>query len=217
MKRLALLLCFAAATIGSLAANPVTVTFTGANGQVDANGSGYYISPYSGTINGASVTLYCDDDANEVSNGQTWQANLTSLTSGNLSNTRYGGATNALTLYDEVAWLTTQYAYPLNSSTDQRNSDIQDTIWNIFNPGKAPTPSNGSYWLTQAQNNYASISYSNFFIVTNVGPVQPTGQVQEFITVLTPEPSSMLMLGCGLIALSVFARKFIRREQTSRS
>jgi hypothetical protein len=60
-----------------------------------------------------------------------------------------------------------------------------------------------------AQENYQTISYDNFRIVTNVGPVLQTGQVQEFLTILppgiaatsaaTPEPAPALLIGVGLL------------------
>jgi len=55
---------------------PVTMVFTGVNG---ANDGQYYVSPYSGTMNGQSVTLFCDDITNGVTFGQQWWANVTNL------------------------------------------------------------------------------------------------------------------------------------------
>src|SRR5258708_33378459 len=75
---------------------PVTMVFTGVNG---ANDGQYYLSPYSGTMNGQSVTLFCDDIINDVTFGQQWQANVTNLaTAGNtndFSQTRYGSGTGS--------------------------------------------------------------------------------------------------------------------------
>jgi hypothetical protein len=42
---------------------PVTMVFQNVNG---ANGGPYYVSPYLGTLNGQTVTLFCDDILNEV-------------------------------------------------------------------------------------------------------------------------------------------------------
>jgi hypothetical protein len=69
-----------------------TMQFTGVNG---ANDGVYYVSPYTGTLNygtssAQTVVLFCVDINNEVSIGQVWNANITSLASGNFSNTRYG-------------------------------------------------------------------------------------------------------------------------------
>jgi hypothetical protein len=161
-----------------LGANPIEATFVGVNG---AAAFGYYVGPYYGKLEQQSVVLDCVDFANDVSFGQQWSANLSHIdTQQDLANTRFGSRANALQLYQEAAWLTIQYS--LNSASAY--ADIQATIWQLFD-GYAPTPSTG-YWLSQAQANYTSGNYDNFFVVTNTGPVNPTGQVQEFLTVLNP-------------------------------
>jgi hypothetical protein len=221
-------------TLLPLKANPVEADFVGVNGVI---GFGYYVGPYYGRLNQQSVDLYCVDFANDVSFGQRWAANLSSLVASDLSNTRYGGSANALQFYQEAAWLTEQYALVPWWSY----GDIQATIWQLFDR-YAPTPSS-NYWLNLAQTNYASGNYNNFFIVTNVGPVNPTGQVQEFLTVLdpsmpiyppvttlpqdpalsgadsgfpdtlaTPEPRPMLALGVGLFCLAALVGWWRRRS-----
>ena len=177
-----------------------TVTFTGVNGV--HNGQ-FYVSPYYGTINGTPVTLFCVDYRNSVHIGQTWQANLSTLTNGsNLSDTRYGGVANALALYQQAAWLTTQFAA---NPTDYVN--IQYALWNLFTPS-APDTAGSNAWLAAALANYGSIDLSGFRIVTNVAPVTLSGrdQVQEFITVV-PEPGSLLLFGSGLAAIAGVIRR----------
>src|SRR5437667_12131119 len=96
-------------------ADSTTMQLTGVNG---ANNGVYYVSPYTGIMNygtssAQTVVLFCDDINNEVSMNQVWNANVTSLASGNFSNTRYGngsvnpnlGGMNPQTLYEEAAWL----------------------------------------------------------------------------------------------------------------
>ena len=184
---------------------PVTMVFTGVNG---ANDGHYYVSPYTGTMNGQTVTLFCVDIINEVNFGQTWQANATNLASGNLSNTRYGDsaispvAANAGILYAEAAWLTTQFA---SNSSDYVS--LQYALWDLMNPGSEPTSyGNVQHWLDLAAANYGSIDPSQFAIITNVGPVTLTGQVQEFI-IRTPEPGTLALLLCRLLALTVLVSR----------
>jgi len=184
---------------------PVTMVFTGVNGSNDGH---YYVSPYTGTMNGQAVTLFCVDIINEVNYGQPWQANVTSLASGNLSNTRYGNsgisplAANAPVLYGEAAWLTTQFA-----SNPSDYVSLQYALWDLMNPGSEPTSyGNVQHWLDLAAANYGSINPSQFAIITNVGPVTLTGQVQEFI-IRTPEPGTLALLLCGLLALTVFVSR----------
>ncbi len=195
-----------------LEASPIEATFVGVNG---AEAFGYYVGPYYGKLEQQSVVLDCVDFANDVYFGQQWAVNLSPIeTQLDLVDTRYGGMTNALQLYQEAAWLTGQYA--LNPALDY--ADIQATIWQLFDPF-APSPSTG-YWLQLAQSSYTSANYSDFFVVTNVGPVNPTGQVQEFLTELnpsmpiypreetsntlaTPEPALLGVVGFLLIGLAV--------------
>lgn len=211
-----------AAVAAQLGAGTVNVQFIGANGQTDS--SGYLISPYTATINGVSTTVYCDDFANTISTGQTYTANQTNLGAGNLSLTRYGTLSQTLQsesgtqtfngqqLYEMAAWLTTQFIP--NSSA---NGDIQDTLWDLFNPNsnnpnvKPPQPSSNA-WLFAAEKNYSLINPSAFTILTNTGATfSGAGQVQEFIyntpVAQSPEPASMALLGIGLVLVSIVGRR----------
>lgn len=176
----------------------VNMTFDSVNGAQDF---GYYVGPYSGTLDGAPAGLFCVDFKNEVTFGQQWDANLTPITPGaDLSDTRYGNLPDALTLYQEAAWLTLQYI----SQPATQYGDIQATIWQLFDPS-APTPGSSS-WSQQAASNYLSGDYTNFRVVTNLPPVLPSGQVQEFLTVVppgqVPEPGTQFLIGLGLVCVS---------------
>jgi len=202
---------------------PIEATFVGVNG---AEGFGYYVGPFYGRLEQQSVVLYCVDFQNDVYFGQQWAANLSHVNmQSDLVNTRFGSAPDALQLYQQAAWLTRQYV-----SNSAATADIQATIWRLFDI-YAPAPSS-HYWLDLAQANYASTDYRDFFVVTNVGPVNPAGQVQEFLTVLdpsmpiwnqlsqdgayqsatigTPEPRLPGAVGGALIAMAVLLR-YLRR------
>jgi hypothetical protein len=166
------------------------------------------------------VGLFCDDINNEVSIGQVWTANVTSLASGNLSNTRYGSSTNpsysnptaALMLYEQGAWLVSQFG----SHTSDYVS-LQYALWDLMTPGAEPTSYQGSdgisvsQWLTWAAANYNQINPANFEIITNVGPLQYKGQVQEFI-VQTPEPTTIVLLLIGIGVMFLLALKRQRQQ-----
>ena len=191
---------------------PVQMVFQGVNGVNDGQ---YYVSPYYGTMNGQTVVLFCDDIINQVNFGQQWLANVTNLgtavSTNNFSQTRYGSVTGSAVLgnpalaYEEAAWLTAQFA---SNPTDLVN--LQYALWDIMNPGAR---GNGNAtvqnWLLLASQNYGTINLGNFAIVTNTWPLTLTGQVQEFI-IRTPEPGTLALLICGLLALCV---RLMRRGQ----
>jgi len=191
---------------------PVTMVFTGVNG---ANDGQYYVSPYSGTMNGQSVTLFCDDITNGVTFGQQWWANVTNLATAvntnDFSQTRYGSVTGSAVLtnpalaYQEAAWLTTQFA---SNPGDLVN--LQYALWDIMNPGvRGSLDADVQNWLLLASQNYGTINLNNFEVVTNVAPLALTGQVQEFI-VQTPEPGTLALLICGMLAVCA---GLLRRSQ----
>lgn len=190
----------------------VNMVFTGVNGVNDGQ---FYVSPYTGTMNGQTVTLFCDDIINEVNFGQTWNANVTNLATAvntsNFSQTRYGGVSTSAVFstpalaYEEAAWLVSQFA---TNPGDLVN--LQYALWDIMNPGaRGNGSSDVQNWLFLASQDYGQINLNNFEIVTNCGPLTLTGQVQEFI-VQTPEPGTLALLICGMLALCV---RVLRRGQ----
>ena len=209
-------------------ADSTTMQFTGVNG---ANNGVYYVSPYAGTMNygtssAQSVVLFCDDINNEVSFNQVWTANVTSLASGNFTSTRYGNASvntglstnpyasSAAVLYQEAAWLVTQF-----SSHPGDYVSLQYALWNLMSPNNsnagslAYQNSDGitvASWLQMAGLYYATINPANFLIITNTGPLAYTGQVQEFFVVTTPEPATFLLVLVGVGWMFLF---LCRRHQ----
>jgi hypothetical protein len=200
-----------------------TMQFTGVNG---ANDGTYYVSPYTGTMNygtaGAqTVGLFCDDINNEVSIGEVWNANVTSLSSSNFPNTRYGngsvnpnlGGTNPQMLYEEGAWLVSQFG---SHSSDYVS--LQYALWDLMTPGAESTSYHGtdgitvSQWLSWAAANYGQINPGNFEIITNLNATYSgPNQVQEFI-VQTPEPATIFLLLVGIGAMFLLALKRQRQQ-----
>src|SRR5690606_26999179 len=174
--------------------NPGTVT-----------GFGYYVGPYQGIVlsqpGTPTIDLYCVDFLHRISVGQVWTANVSSL-AGSLALTRGGDA--AYDLYLRAAWLISQYA--VSSPTEWKN--INATIWNLF-AGSAPDPTT-SYWQAQADANYQSVNPNYWYVITDVN-AQNANSAQEFMTYVTPEPSTYLLLATGLAFLSFL---YMRRPRT---
>jgi hypothetical protein len=198
-----------------------TIKFTDVNG---ANDGLYYVSPYTGILNygtssAQTVVLFCVDFNNDVSLDQVWDANLTSLASGNFSNTRYGngsvnpnlGGMKPQILYEEAAWLVAQF-----SSHSGDYVSLQYALWDLMTPAAEPTNfanADGisvAQWLALAAANYGQINPASFVIATNTGTLAYTGQVQEFI-VKTPEPATALLLLLGVVSLFLLSRRSQQR------
>lgn len=186
----------------ALPASPPQAHFTFLNGGT-VTAFGYYVGPYNGTVgtgaNTTSVVLNCVDFFHEVYVGSQWDANLSSLGTG--SGVGTSTRESSLALYRQAAWLTNQFSTASNYDIGQ----IQATIWNLFKPAGVTPSSN--YWLTQAQTNYQSLDYSQYYVATDINAAN-ANSVQEFLvkgsipTTATPEPASMFLLGSGLIGLA---------------
>jgi hypothetical protein len=191
------------------------VTLTGAGSTLSNNvyvgPYTVYVGPYTGSVPGMpTLDLFCIDYMNGVAIGDTWSAHFTSLSSGDLGNTRFGqqyGAASQV-MYQQAAWLSMQFARTGTGSWGA----IHAAIWHIFTPND-PTwgGTAASAWLTQAQqvSNYGTVNLNTWRVVTDVATVGGQGGTQEYLTHVTPEPGTLLLLATGLAAvgLAVFVRR----------
>lgn len=114
------------------------------------------------TLNGQSLEVFCVDFANDLNWSTVYNVNVTSLTSGNLSLTRFGSVTdfttsyvsnsgtvsldstdastladtdnNALARYEMAAYLIATFNLSSNPSNSPANDGIQQAIWDLLDP-----------------------------------------------------------------------------------
>jgi hypothetical protein len=214
----------ALALSATVASAQTTVTYLGS--PSGANDGQYYVGPFEGTLQTApgaaqSVTMFCIDVLNQVVNGDTWTGVLTSLAdpTAPLTNTRHSAASdpNAMTRYRTAAWLTSQFG--LTSQSEW--AGIQHAIWNVWTPGQYAANAWDAAAASAAAGGFVGVDFSGYAVLTDVrGIGLAVGGAQEFIVPglggggvgsVVPEPSTYLLLGTGIAALGLVAR---RRRQT---
>jgi hypothetical protein len=247
--------------------NPGNITTgSGVNGIDGYAGGNYYVSPYVGLAgpttqllaNDPTVSLNCVDFFHDVTQGETWIANVTNIgtaaaagpgANADLSNTRLysdsvangsggraagsdaGASINLLQVYEEEAFLTTQYANDGGNAAEA--NAIQTAIWwvasgiagapeqggsvyvqgdagvdpftELTNPTYDASNQNTSYWITYAENNApTNASYYNQFSILSETGITSTGMnnAQEYIVqTSTPEPGTLVLFATGLMMM----------------
>lgn len=201
-------------TVASLSANTIAVTLSG-DGPV--NDGVDYVLPYQLTIGGVEIDAVCYDFFDEIQLGETWQANELTLDQAATAG-QYSGVNNALTAYEDVAWLSSQ-ATP----TAQSQIDLQHTIWNIFDPGQfSVTTGMGDYMreLAAAQSGFSDSGFASYSFIEAPGNSGTNGHPQAFVIQLaggqtgqgsSPEPDSIVLLIVGLGLIGVPTIQHFRR------
>jgi hypothetical protein len=224
MRRLVLLALLFGASVCAYA-GPVEFTFVAWNDGQWQNGYPYIIQPTDGPI--AALPVMCDDYFHGGEPGQMWEANISSLGSGNISLARFNqipagpNALAPLKAYDEAGWLLLQ---TLVEPPNQYQA-INYAVWYIFDPTQVPCNGACQMYLTAAQQGIVGLPqsyYDRVYIITPVNQYDPDpNSPQEFLALgsstglfgtgdssTVPEPGTLVLLGSGLAA--IVGRKFLR-------
>ena len=201
-KALISLLSFAALA----AATPVSVTYVNAGSPSVTDSDHDFVGPYTLNIGGHNVQAMCVDDFYNTSG--TWSANVTAVTSNNLSNTYLGNHNFTIdgiqfassTLYLDEAYLYSQIIKP---GADRIH--IQDAAWTLMDYATGHWPHTiGDIGvdnvLADLATNISSFDASGYEILSQVN--HGFNAEQEFIFA-TPEPASCGLLGGALLLLGL--------------
>jgi PEP-CTERM motif len=207
LKRICLVLPLVLLVLAPARAGSKNIDTVYFNGQFAFGDHGVGIPPYGGTLNGKAEEFYCVDFTHDITGGKTWYVTALNLNSPKsaFGSTRLDNKTE----YLEMAWLITQMESVTGNTTkaDTTKAEYQWAIWS-FTGAVSPYAMSSTFVgeaLTAVDDGL--FSGKGWEILTPIGTYGQEFLIDPPQVASTPEPSSMLLFGTGLIGLSFAIRK----------
>ncbi|HEY3971457.1 MAG TPA: hypothetical protein VGM18_00550 [Candidatus Sulfotelmatobacter sp.] len=215
MRRIALLFLLLASLslcAGTALANSVDMQLTSVGGN---QAGGVYTYPYYISVNGAApVAMICDTYDNEIVVGETWKANPSEDLP--LGGGLFGNSPTIMNDYKATALI---FKGIMNGTIDPNEGNF--AIWGFFSLNARNNPYFGTSGAAGLESQYLALAaatplskFWGFKIFNPVPGTQSQGmRAQEFIeyTGVTPEPSSFVLFGTGLLSLAGMVQQKLRK------
>jgi hypothetical protein len=175
------------------AGRAATIRFDAVNG---AAAGGFYVAPYTVSLDGSSIEVMCLDVDRHVTFGNVWTVNVHSVDDPGLD---FALSNNSSEKYRAAAVLWTWLQDGIVSK-----AAASFAVWNLFRPDFALTSGSEAAVSQLAATNFVEqhtgLSYTGVSFLTPTTHGVHNNQYQEFITgrvVMTPEPGSLFLGGAA--------------------